>query len=308
MPTTPSPFLALRQAAQYVRAFRGKTFVLKVGGELIAEPAPRRALAAQAAVLSAFGIRLVVVHGGGPELDGLCARLGLPQDKVAGRRVTPPEVLEAAKMAFGAAQVDLVADLGAAGLRCCGLTGADSELFLAHRRPPVAMVPDDATQPVTVDYGLVGDLDRVDVSLVQHLLEGGYVPVVAPLSTDGQGQVLNTNADTLASELAVALGAEKLVFLLAVPGLLKDAARPETLIPFITPAGLEALEAEGAVKAGMRPKLAAARRALAGGLQGVHLVSGLDPDALLAEVFTNEGAGTLLAAEAPVPSGFGGAQ
>jgi acetylglutamate kinase len=299
MPTTPSPFHALRHAAQYVRAFRGKIFVLKIGGELLAEPAPRRRLADQAAVLAAFGIRLVMVHGGGPELDALCARLGLPRDKVAGRRVTPPDVLEAAKMAFSAARTDLVADLAAAGLRCSGLTGADGPTFLAHRRPPVPVLPDDAAEPVTVDFGLVGDLDTVDAGLVNHLLDGGFVPVVTPLSTDGQGQVLNTNADTLAAELAVALGAEKLIFLLGVPGLLRDADRPETLIPFIGPADLEALEAEGAVKAGMRPKLAAARKALAGGVPEIHLVSGLDPDALLVEIFTNEGSGTLLANHEP---------
>lgn len=303
MPVTPGPFQALRQAAQYVRRFRNRTFVLKIGGELLVDPAPRRALAAQAAALAAFGIRLVIVHGGGPELDSLCEKLHLPQDKVAGRRVTPPGVLEAAKMAFGAAQVDLVADLGAAGLACAGLTGVDGLLFQAHRRPPVAVVPDGETDAVTVDYGLVGDLDKVDVSLVDHLLQGGFVPVIASLSTDGRGQVFNTNADTLASELAVALQAEKLIFLLAVPGLLKDVSRPETLIPFITPAGLDALEAEGAVKAGMRPKLAAARKALSGGVPEVHLVSGLHADALLAEIFTNEGAGTMLAACEPNPAG-----
>lgn len=302
MPTTPSAFLALRQAAQYVRRFRDRIFVLKLGGELLAEASVRRALVAQVAVLAAFGIRLVLVHGGGPELDAHCERLGLDSEKVAGRRITTPEVLEAAKAVFCGTQVDLLADLTAAGVPCAGLSGVDGGLFTAHRRPVQSVLPDGATEAREVDFGLVGDIDAVDAGLVLHLLEGGYVPVIAPLSSDGQGQVFNTNADTLASELAQHLGAEKLFFLLAVSGLLADPAKPSSLVTFATPARLDALESQGAIRSGMRPKITAARKALDGGVAAVHLVSGIAPDALLAEIFTNEGSGTLLSlAEAVTP-------
>ena len=294
MPMTPSTFQPLRQAARYLRRFRSRIFVLKLGGELLADPAVRRALVEQACVLEACGIRIVIVHGGGPELDGLCQRLSIPVEKVAGRRVTTPEVLEAAQGAFCGTQVGLLADLTAADVPCAGLSGMDGGLFTARRRPPQEILPDGASERVSVDFGLVGDLEKVDPALVHHLLEGGYLPVIAPLCSDGQGQVLNTNADTLAAALAKALGAEKLFFLLAAPGLLSDPDNPESLVTFATPARVERMEAEGSIQGGMRPKVAAALTALEGGVSAVHLVSGLLPDALLAEVFTNEGSGTLL--------------
>ncbi|MDP2877425.1 MAG: acetylglutamate kinase [Holophaga sp.] len=294
MPTTPSSFLALRHAAQYVRRFRDRIFVIKIGGELLVDAAVRVALVEQIAVLSAFGIRLVILHGGGSELDELCQRLSIPIQKIAGRRITTPEVMDAAKATFCGTQVDLLADLTAAGVACAGLSGVDGGIFQAHRRPVVELVPDGSTEAIPVDFGLVGDIDNVDAALVHHLLDGGYTPVIASLSSDGNGTVFNTNADTLASELAQALGAEKLFFLLAVPGLLADPANPSSLVTFATPSRLVELEARGAIRAGMRPKLMAARAALEGGVTSVHLVSGIAPDALLAEVFTNEGSGTLL--------------
>lgn len=297
MPMTPSPFHALHQAAAYVNRFRHRIFVVKLGGELLADAAIRRALVAQIGVLAAFGIQLVIVHGGGVELDALCQKLDLPQDKVAGRRVTTPEVLEVAKAVFCGTQVDLLADLQAAGIPTAGLSGVDGALFQAKKRPVVQLVPDGATEPIDVDFGMVGDLEQVNPALVKHLLAGGFVPVIAPLSADAEGQVLNTNADTLASALAASLDAEKLFFCLAVPGLLTDASDPSTLVTFATPAKLAQLQEAGAVKAGMRPKLEAALAALQSGVHSVHLVSGIAPDALLAEVFTNEGSGTLIQLE-----------
>lgn len=294
MPMAPSPFLALRHAAQYVRRFRHRTFVFKLGGELLAEAPIRRALVEQLSVLAALGIQLVIVHGGGAELDTFCQRLSIPTKKVAGRRITSPEVLEVAKAVFCGTQVDLLADLTAAGISCAGLSGVDGNLFQARKRAPVEVKADGAAGFVTVDFGLVGDLEHVDTTLVRHLLDGGFAPVIASLSSDGTGQVFNTNADTLASALAIALGAEKLFFLLSVPGLLADTANPASLVTFATPDQLDSLEAQGAMKEGMRPKVTAARAALAGGVPAVHLVSGVAPDAVLAEVFTNEGSGTLL--------------
>jgi len=280
-----NPFDALHNAAKYVRKFRGKPFVVKLGGEILEDPALRKAVCTQLALLWSFSIPLVIVHGGGAGLDALCTELGLETTKVAGRRVTSAPVLDAAKMAFkGRIQMDLLASLEVAGLPAVGLSGQDAGLVKSHRRP----VGD-------VDYGLVGDVDTVDPSVLRHLLDGGYVPVVAPFSATVEGQVLNTNADTIAAEIAAALGVEKLFFILKVPGLLRDVAVPSSLVPL---ADLQTLkELEGAIKDGMKPKITAARRALEGGVKSVHLVSGSRPDAILAEVFTNEGSGTMLVAD-----------
>lgn len=297
MPLSPNPYAALKEASQYVRLFRGKTFVVKVGGEVLTEPKIRKALCEQIALLWSFSIRVVVVHGGGAELDVVCEAMNIPVQKVAGRRVTSPEVLDAAKMVFaGQVHMDLLAELQANGVPAVGLTGLDAGLVKAHKRPPVAVVPDGATEPQLVDFGLVGDIDSVNPQVISHLLEGGYMPVVAPLSGGQDGAIYNTNADTMAASLASALSAEKLFFLLSVPGLLKEVTKASSLIPHATLDELAAFEAKGIISGGMRPKVAAVKAALQGGVPSVHLVSGLAPDALLAEIFTNEGSGTMIVA------------
>ena len=207
------------------------------------------------------------------------------------------------KMVFaGQVHMDLLAELQAAGVPAVGLTGLDAGLLKATKRPPVPVVPDGATEPQLVDYGLVGDIDAVDPHVLSHLLDGGFVPVVAPLSGGEDGAIYNTNADTIAASLATALGAEKLFFLLSVPGLLKDVARSSSLIPHATLEELAVLEVKGIVTGGMRPKLAAVKTALQGGVASAHLVSGTAPDALLAEIFTNEGSGTMIVSGAAVPT------
>jgi acetylglutamate kinase len=285
------PFESLRSAAQYVRRFRHHPFVVKLGGEILDDPALRRSVCEQLALLWSFSIPLVIVHGGGAGLDKLCASMGLETRKVAGRRITSAEVLDAAKMAFkGQIQMDFIADLEAAGIPAVGLSGQDAGLIRGTRRPPVEVDGE------TVDYGMVGDVAGVDPAILRHLLQGGFVPVVAPFSATPEGQVLNTNADTVAAEVAAALGVEKLFFVLRVPGLLADPNDPSSLVPLADLARLDELAKAGAIKDGMRPKLTAARKALNAGVASVHLVSGVRPDAILAEVFTNEGSGTMLVA------------
>ena len=285
------PFESLRSAAQYVRRFRHHPFVVKLGGEILDDPALRRSVCEQLALLWSLSIPLVIVHGGGAGLDKLCASMGLETRKVAGRRVTSPEVLDAAKMAFkGQIQMDFIADLEAAGIPAVGISGQDAGLIKGHRRPAVVVDGE------TVDYGMVGDVASVDPAILRHLLQGGFVPVVAPFSATPEGQVLNTNADTVAAEVAAALGVEKLFFVLRVPGLLADPGDPSSLVPLADLARLDEQAKAGAIKDGMRPKLTAARKALNAGVASVHLVSGVRPDAILAEVFTNEGSGTMLVA------------
>jgi acetylglutamate kinase len=292
--TTRSPFDPLKDAAKYVRAFRDKPFVVKIGGDILADAALRQSVCGQLALLSSFAIPLVVVHGGGPAVDALCQHLGLPTRKAAGRRVTTPEILEASKMALkGPTQMDLLAAMQAAGLKAVGLSGQDAGLIRSHRRPPVAVDGE------MVDFGWVGDIEETDPRLLRHLIAGGYVPVIAPFTVDAAHQLLNTNADSVAAAIAIALGVEKLFFVIKAPGLLSNPQDARSLLPLVDLAKVAELEASGAIQGGMRPKIAAARSALAAGVASVHIVSGLLSDAILAEVFTNEGSGTMFVAQSP---------
>jgi acetylglutamate kinase len=292
--TRSSPFDPLKDAAKYVRAFRNKPFVVKIGGDILADGALRKSICGQLALLSSFGIPLVVVHGGGPAIDRLCKHLGLATRKIAGRRVTTPEVLEAAKMVLkGGVQMELIADLQAAGLPAVGLSGQDTGLLRSGRRAPVVV------EGQNVDFGCVGDIESAEPRVLRVLIEGGYVPVVAPLTADATQQILNTNADSVAAAIAAALKVEKLFFVLKATGLLSDPEDPHSLLPFVDLAKVSELEASGAIQNGMRPKIAAALSALSAGVASVHFVSGLLSDSILAEVFTNEGSGTMLVAQRP---------
>lgn len=284
---------ALRRALPYIRLYRGRVFVLKLGGEAVADAAALRQVVEQVGVLAELGIRLVVVHGGGPQTTALAERLGLPTRLVGGRRVTTPETLEVAVMTMnGTVSTAVLAACRAAGIAAIGVSGVDSGIVRARRRAPVETTVDGRTE--RVDFGEVGDVMSVDGPALERLLDAGFVPVVSPLSADDSGAVLNVNADTVASAIACALGAEKLIFLTAVPGILEDRADPGSLISYIDLPGLLLLEGRGALDGGMLPKVNAARGAILGGVKRVHVVGFRQPQSLLVEVFTNEGAGTLI--------------
>jgi len=284
---------ALRTAAPFLSQFRGQIFVVKLGGEVLDAPNALKSVAEQLALFWHLGMRIVLVHGGGTSVDALSKRLDLPIEKVNGRRVTSPEVLEAVKMTLaGQVHVNVLAAMRQIGLPVVGLTGVDAGLIKAEKRPPVKMNVDGKDQ--LVDFGAVGDVKQVHPEVIEHLLQGGYMPVIAPLSGNDEGDVFNTNADTVAATLAASLGAEKLMFVLRVPGLLKDVEQPNSLIPFLGLAETQELIGEGVASGGMLPKLAAAKTALESGVKAVHLVSAFAPDALLIEVFTNEGSGTMI--------------
>ena len=288
------PIAALKGTLRYVRAYRDRVFVVKLGGEILADAAALDGLAAQVALLSSLGIRVVVVHGGGPQASELSRRLGHEPRMVAGRRVTDDAALDVATYVYaGRLNVDVLSALRRQGVQAVGLSGIDAELVTARRRPPRTVRLDDGSEQL-VDFGHVGDIERVDPRVLVHLLEAHFVPVVASLAGDADGAVYNVNADTLAEELAVALGAKKLVFLTAAPGLLRDAADPSSLVTFADSEGLATLLASGSVSGGMRPKVEACLRAASRGVERTHIVDGRAPDALLLEVFTGEGVGTMI--------------
>jgi acetylglutamate kinase len=284
----------LKGALRYVRAYRDHVFVVKLGGDVLADREVLDQVAAQLALLYSLSIRLVVVHGGGPQASAMSRRLGQEPQLIAGRRVTDNGALEVAKMVYaGLLNTDLLAALREHEIQAVGLSGVDADLLTARRRPPVRVVDDNGTAR-EVDFGHVGDIELADPRVLTTLLDARFVPVVASLAGDGDGNVYNVNADTVAESLAVALKAQKLIFLTGAPGVLRDREDPTSLVTFADPDELAALMASGALSGGMRPKVEACIRAATGGVERTHIIDGRAPDSLLLEVFTGAGCGTMI--------------
>ncbi|MEW6249285.1 MAG: acetylglutamate kinase [Planctomycetota bacterium] len=289
---------ALRTAIPYIRAYKGRVFVVKLSGGLCAPGKVLDNLVEQLALLYQLGIRLVVVHGGGDQANALSRRLGQEPRTFAGRRITDEATLEVAKMTFaGTVNTDLVAAFRKYDVPAVGLSGADGRLLLARKRPVQAVTDPSTGETREVDFGCVGDIVKVDGAVLRHLLAGDYVPVVCSLAADAAGRVYNVNADTIAARLAVEAEAAKYFLVTNVDGVMRDVNDHATLLSYLDLAQLDELVASGAITGGMLPKLAACREALSGGVPRVHIVNGTTTDTLLGEVFTNEGCGTLLVAK-----------
>ena len=291
----------LVRAAPHIRLHRGKTFVLKAGGNTLTKPSNVRAFARQVALVHALGAHVVVVHGGGPQTDVVQRMLGESPRMVDGRRVTSQVALRALRMATaGELAGEVVAALAAESTPAVGVSGVSAGLLVAKRRAP------RETSEGLVDFGEVGDLVSVDPAPLTALLAAGFVPVVCPPAGDDAGGFLNVNADLAAAALANALGATKLVLLTGARGVLRDPADRNSLVSALSLAELDGLEKSGAIVGGMKVKAAAIRAALAGGVERVHVVSGDEDDALIEELYTTQGAGTLVTREpqvAPTSSG-----
>ena len=284
---------ALRAASPYIRLYKGKIFVVKAGGAVFGDPALTRALVEQIAILHYLGIRVVMVHGGGPQLTEVTEALGVPTRMVQGRRVTDERSIDATSMVLnGLINTRILAICRDLNIEAVGVSGVDAGLVRAHRRPPVRM--DDGE---TVDFGFVGDIDSVDAGVVSKLLDNGLMPVVSPLSADQNGTLLNINADTVAAALGSALNAEKLMLCTGAPGILEQLDDPSTLISYTDLHGLRRLRESRALADGMLPKARAIEDAIRGGVRRVHVISYKTPNSVLAEVFTNEGTGTLIVAD-----------
>ncbi|HTL06461.1 MAG TPA: acetylglutamate kinase [Gemmatimonadales bacterium] len=284
----------LKGALRYVRAYRDQVFVVKLGGDVLSDVEALDHVAGQLGLLQSLGIRIVVVHGGGPQASALLRRLGQEPRLVAGRRVTDDAALEVAKLVYpGLLSTELLSALRSHQVQGVGVSGVDADLITAHRRPPVTVTADDGTTSL-VDYGHVGDIDRVDPRVLLTLLDGRFMPVVASLAGDGDGNVYNVNADTVAETLAIALKAEKLIFLTGAPGVLRDRTDPSSLVAFADPDDLAELLASGCIAGGMRPKVEACIRAATSGVERTHIIDGRLHDSLLLEVFTGSGAGTMI--------------
>lgn len=286
--------IGLKKAAPYLRMYKGKIFVVKAGGDVLSDETVLFSLAEQISLLHELGINVIVVHGGGPQATDLSERLGIPVETVNGRRITDARTLDVAKMVFnGKLNTDIIAALRKHEVAAIGLSGVDGGLIRARQRPVVKVTDASTGETRDVDFGFVGDVISVEAGVIHHLLSGSFVPVISAMAGGDNGAVYNVNADVIASKIASSLKAEKLIFLTDVPGVLREKGNQSSLISHMDREGLDAIFNQG-VTDGMKVKLETSREALDQGVPRVHIISGLQPDSLLLEIFTNEGVGTLI--------------
>jgi acetylglutamate kinase len=289
MPTTGSGDASARaatlvEALPYLRAFYGKTLVIKYGGNAMTDEVLKAQVMQDIALLHYVGIRPILVHGGGPEISGLMKRLGIEPAFLGGLRVTDAATMEIAEMALaGKTNKGIVALLNRQGARAVGLSGKDADLLVARKMVSAAG-----------DLGYVGDVIRVNGEVVRLLTDNGYVPVICSVAVGDDGETYNVNADHAAGAVAVALGATKLIVLTDIEGVRADPSDPSSLINEMDTARARAMIASGAADKGMIPKLEACIEALEGGVERAHLIDGRVPHALLVEVFTDTGVGTMI--------------
>ena len=287
----------LREALPYIKRFKGKTFVVKFSGKVTEERERLISLAEELALMHQVGIRICVVHGGGKQLSELAALMGVEQTIIEGRRVTDDATLEMAKMIFaGKINTDILSALRHRGVEAVGLSGVDGNIVHAERRPPKQIMNRETGESEHVDFGHVGDIIEIDSRLLTVLLDHAYLPVISSLGADAEGTVFNINADTIASEIAIQLKAEKLVLLSDVDGIYLRAGEPETKLSRLTADEAQRLIENGSATGGMVPKLQSIVELLSRGVKSAHIIDGTMRNALLAEVFTDKGTGTMITA------------
>jgi acetylglutamate kinase len=275
----------LIHALPYIQRYRGKTMVVKYGGSAMIKGELKAAVIQDVILMACVGIRTVLVHGGGPEIESMLKALGKESRFVRGLRYTDRETMEVVQMVLcGKVNKDITALIEQAGGRALGLCGIDGAMLRGSRLKEE-------------DLGLVGEIETVDTSVLEAALDRGYIPVVSSVALDREseaGQVLNINADIAAARIAAALEAEKLLLMTDVQGILRDVADGDSLIKVISRSDLERLKEEGVVNGGMIPKVDCCRTAMDGGVKKAHIIDGRLPHALLIELFTDEGIGTMI--------------
>ena len=287
----------LREALPYIQRFKGQTFVVKLSGKVTEDHDNLTSLAEELALLHQVGIRLCVVHGGGKQLSELASKLGVEQTIIEGRRVTDDATLEMAKMIFaGKINTDILAALRQRGIEAVGLSGVDGNIVHAEKRPPKEILNRQTGVRDKVDFGYVGDVVQINSRLLTVLLDHGYLPVISSLGADDEGIVFNINADTIAAEIAVVLQAEKLILLSDVDGIYLNPAEVQSKLSRLTAAEADELIVNGAATGGMIPKLQSITTLLRRGVHSAHVISGAKRNALLSEVFTDKGTGTMIVA------------
>ncbi|HZM34340.1 MAG TPA: acetylglutamate kinase [Burkholderiales bacterium] len=273
----------LAEALPYIQRFHGRTIVVKFGGNAMTDEVLKAGFAHDVVLLKLVGMNPVVVHGGGPQIEQLLARLGKKGEFVQGMRVTDPETMDIVEMVLGGTvNKEVVELINQAGGKAVGLTGQDGAFIRARKMQLPAQ---------QADLGQVGEIDTMDPSVIKALEAGGFIPVVAPIGTGADGTTYNINADLVAGKLAEVLAAEKLVVLTNTPGVLDKDGK---LLTGLTPRKIDQLVEKGVISGGMLPKIGSALDAARNGVKSVHIIDGRVPHALLLEVLTDQGVGTLI--------------
>jgi acetylglutamate kinase len=278
----------LAEALPYIQRFHGRTIVVKFGGNAMTEEVLKAGFARDVVLLKLVGMNPVVVHGGGPQIEQLLARLGKKGQFVQGMRVTDAETMDVVEMVLGGqVNKEVVELINQAGGKAVGLTGQDGAFIRARKM----LLPDKENANGLVDIGQVGEVDSIDPAVIGALEQGGFIPVVAPIGTGADGTTYNINADLVAGKLAEILKAEKLVVMTNTPGVLDKDGK---LLTGLTPKKIDELVDKGVISGGMLPKIGSALDAARNGVRSVHIIDGRVPHALLLEVLTDEGVGTLI--------------
>jgi acetylglutamate kinase len=278
----------LAEALPYIQRFHGRTIVVKFGGNAMTEEVLKAGFARDVVLLKLVGMTPVVVHGGGPQIEQLLARLGKKGQFVQGMRVTDAETMDVVEMVLGGqVNKEVVELINQAGGKAVGLTGQDGAFIRARKM----LLPDKENANGLVDIGQVGEVDSIDPAVIGALEQGGFIPVVAPIGTGADGTTYNINADLVAGKLAEILKAEKLVVMTNTPGVLDKDGK---LLTGLTPKKIDELVDKGVISGGMLPKIGSALDAARNGVRSVHIIDGRVPHALLLEVLTDEGVGTLI--------------
>ena len=278
----------LAEALPYIKRFHGKTIVVKYGGNAMIEEQLKRSFAHDVVLLRLVGMNPVIVHGGGPQIDQQLARMGKKGEFIQGMRVTDPETMDVVEMVLGGqVNKEVVTLINQAGGKAVGLTGQDGAFVHAKKM----LLTDKNNGGGKIDIGQVGEIASIDPKVIWALEEGGFIPVVAPIGVGADGQSYNINADLVAGKLAEVLKAEKLVVLTNTPGVLDKNGK---LLTGLTPKKIDALVADGTLSGGMLPKISSALDAARNGVKSVHIIDGRVAHALLLEILTDEGVGTLI--------------
>lgn len=275
----------LVEALPYIRTYSGKFVVVKYGGNAMNDPEIIKTILQDVAALKMVGVYPIVVHGGGPEINAMLGKVGKKSEFVGGLRVTDAETMEIVQMILcGKVNKNVTASLSAMGVKAVGVSGKDSELIKVRKKPPFN----------GVDYGFVGEIVSVNGDMLKSLCLEGYIPVIASIGVDENGDSYNVNADTAAGEIGAAVGAEKLLFLTDIDGIRRDAADEDTLITEITLDEITELIDKGVISGGMIPKVMGCAAAVRKGIKHVNIVNGTIPHSILVELFTVKGIGTLI--------------
>ena len=278
----------LAEALPYIKRFHGKTIVVKFGGNAMVDESLKACFARDVVLLKLVGMNVVVVHGGGPQIENLLTRVGKKGEFIQGMRVTDAETMEIVEMVLGGqVNKDVVNLINQAGGKAVGLTGKDAGMVRAKK----LLLQNRDNHADLIDIGMVGDITHVDPSLISHLQAGAFIPVIAPIGVGEDGETYNINADVVAGKIAETLKAEKLILLTNTPGVLDKAGK---LITDVTPTQIDALVEDGTLHGGMLPKIGSALDAARNGVKSVHIIDGRVEHALLLEILTNHGFGTMI--------------